>query len=425
MTKVLYQFTLLGLASSCLMSAAYANSDCGECEDDTVIFTQEPDFGNIACGATGLPDVQWTIKNIDTSPVQLGDIIIENFDDFPDTLVALLTPVAGDCALLPGDELAPGASCNIGAEINTTGIECTTPDDFFSLPTTGPVTRNLNIELLNAQRELNGPIDFAMTFTGSAEDFSVIGDNICGADDSADCDSSLMAQNAATIYLHQNAGTSVVDGHLTDEIFFVGDAQAYTTPGDVMQAADANLQAAYNNFLALSTYVLNMDPSALTTCNVLPADYFQGTNRMLTGGVYCINGSLPDDEPVGAPAVFDSVVTVYGKDPIVLIIDFTPPDLAIEAAPVLTFDGATFVFDEATEANPENIYWVVNGGVTMNTCGGCPISADDSADLAGTLMINGNFVVDADSGPGFIQGRILALKNQGDVTFTDNFTVTP
>ncbi|MGA2654750.1 MAG: hypothetical protein ABSF18_02075 [Gammaproteobacteria bacterium] len=412
MTKVLYQVTLLGLASSLLVTSAYANSDCEIC-DDEVEFVDSPHFSNIACGSNQR-DISWTLENFGTTPVEFGPISIdiESDDSFSDnlTLVELNTPASGDCGY-EGDPLAAGDTCLIQGTINPTSVDCDSPDDFISLPTTGVIDRLLEVVLYNDQREIDSPIEFDMTFTGSSEDFSLLGAAICSESDSINCDQYFSTADVGT-YVYQDVGVYVLDGYLTTDINTAGDAIIYPNSPVALPVTYAfdDATAAYNNFIALE--LLSNEASALTPCNTLPVDYFQNDPQIITGGVYCFDNSDP------MPVVVDETVTVYGSDPIVLIVD------NIDATPyALQFlNGSSFKFDETTNASPENIYWVVNGNVQVNTCSTCP--STDQVEVAGTLLINGDFSVPSNSGPAIIQGRVLAIGD-GDVTIGDYFTIQP
>lgn len=417
-----YNLTLLGCASSCLMSAAFANTI--QSGDEEVVFSIEPEVTNVACEA--LPRFYtYEVKNISArEDIEIEDFFIdidEDEDSFPDDdyiVQVIFTDTDGFCQ--NELELEPGDSCLIEVGVFPSAIDC--PEEHPVIED-GEIERKLVVHLdAGSQYELTSPIDIDVTILGTAEDYALLADDIfIGGDDFRIATDGMVqvAQNVGfiddlddedDIILLDHAqiieGLDAEDGYnATENLAAILDAtQAYLTLTNLAYDIED-----YN-----TSVVRMVDPDVPCAAPELLLNADQG-DMTINSSIYCVVDGHDNDY-----FVVDGEITLRGDEDslFVFVMPSNIPDPFSEPFTVADGDQIELEFAEGASfrlhtslgrVNPNNVFWV----------GADLIEADIDTSLVGTFLTMGVFEGDSadpdvEGSPASVKGRIIAIPNLND-----------
>lgn len=258
--------------SACLFGTAQANDNVG------LSFAQVPQISDMACFNTdpelkpNTREVTFVVRNNGNETMQLGNVNIQNHDQFADSLTTVLYDKADDCKTA----LAAGQTCNIRVEI--TPPQCPAhPTEGYLMPIEGEaLTRTLQVGSIDA------PINGNLTTLGAAAFFLLL---------------------SADGGIHNNEGTSQVDG-------IIGTTKR---KHGITGAIDSDGERIHD----MSTFMGELDLAhAYKTLRRMPCDELSGNlgtefdyrdehATYVTPGVYCPVG----DRGIGAD---EELATTYG-----------------------------------------------------------------------------------------------------------------
>jgi hypothetical protein len=382
--KNLYQLILLSGLSSCLVTTAQANESAGD-----GVYLKTPDFyRDVACGAAPRFIDLWLKNHTDDELDVVSMDLIPQLDDSGLDVLSIAPATWEDsCGYgLPDGssfKVAPHHSCKIVIEVDPSVTDVT--EDCYTTPTlipsamdattnvlTGVVDQILDISFRNYPGELSTEIYFDMTYLGSTNSFALVGDHICNDDDDA-C--AVVPKNLldGTIQVSQDVAVTGEGCHepdancLTDDIELNGN-RAYIDD-HVSEAAESDLGNGFWNLFNLSRSPFQVcdfvvDTSVATCvadafCNDLGNKVFSSDDASDGTLVVCFNGGSAN---TGLATFADN----NGGTQFIIILDFPvgeDPTNPIYDYALSIESGADFDLIGNPGANPDNIYWVVNGNI--------------------------------------------------------------
>ncbi len=462
MTKgISFKFALLGCVSSCLMSAAYANTS------NEGIVTLEllagEDIRGVTCGAddryytfqlTNGTDDDLTIRKIHVENNSGHDSPID-FHHF----VRNTTPVSGECQW-DGNVLDEGDDCLITVKVDADSLDCGS-----AIPVEAVFTGELEVEYSDAEfSEIEADITIPVTIVGSGDDVSLLGQNLCGTEYSqqGQCDIDSLSNLAATnVTVDQDLVATSETAYISSNIVSVN-GDKYRDDDIIAENAKSDVKAAFNNIMDLAIdgpFLADAQDSSVglgfsSNCRLLAYDWFNtpvdpmdlslgNVERTISGGgLYCFTtddgDTLPGCDDV-EPVVINTNVIVETTQPAIFVInpevcdprDGSLPDdfyalvIGEDGNNVANFNVDTDIGDPRVSAG--NLYFFVDGKAEMHapaaTSDTCDPTTDPDCDynLAGRYILEDYFEADAGDFPANIIGNIYSTR--GSVGLVEGYVV--
>lgn len=396
MKRSLYKLAILGCASTCLISAAYANTSTAIDTqlDDEVVFGPLPEISNIACDGD-VRTYQYTVTNQTDDPIFFFDIFIEidEDDSFPDNDDIVTIDDSDKSACEIGGVLEDGDSCTVTVVIDPTELDC--PNGFIE---DGEIERQLVLQFADGtQRELRAPIDTDVTILGAAQEFAILANDVVIGDEDGPWTAALNTQVSQDV------------GYATD----IFDEQDIVYHGDAMLVPPPENEPAFTDAYQAYTALKNATFTGNDNCDSSTLDI--SGNVMVNPGFYCLQDPYDNDY-----FVVDGVIKFNGdKDSLFVFVMPSNADNEEQDTIRLEFErGANFRLENENNrrVNPDNIFWV----------GADEIEFDTGVSAVGTFLTKGIVFFDVDTeaattsnpsypeGPAVITGRVLGLHGDCD-----------
>jgi hypothetical protein len=397
------------------MTAAYANTSA---HDDDVTFTLiDGEIAPVACGAHEPRYITLQLANNSDDILSIRNYEIDVEGPFRHFAKVEKPRSFQDCGYLGNQVLQEGQYCNYVIKFNPKHIPCGN-----KIPTTGEYDADFTVYVNDEDYDsFSFDLDTPITLLGSGDNIALLGEDLCGTDyDSSFCtdNSSLNANGSALVPVVVEQGIVA-----TSEFPYVSTniqlangqlPPTYEDDNPIAEAAASDTKAAYYN-------LLNLGFEGADICHTLPYDYFDtpdssnpGFNipRDINGGVYCM--AYPSNNACSEVATvrINTAVSVESASPAIFLVD--PDSCTGIPTPAPGFYAMTIgsdaIFTVDTDigdpnVNVENLIFVVEGAVSMDTptaiTPDCDptTTADCTYNLAGRFLVKDYFEVDAGSTP--------------------------
>lgn len=408
MTKNVSKYVILGGLAACVINVASADSNQYPPipGDEVVVFAQEPEVTNIACGALPRGYVYEVLNDSSREEIEIDtiDIIINADDEFQGNteLVTTFEPCApNDCLNCEEQlDLEPGESCFLGVLIDPEAIECPMNQGFIDH---AAIDRTLFLGLdAGAQKTLVSPIDIEATILGTSEEYALLGDLIELDEDVPppfNIAEDAPGINGGQTQVSQDVGygDAIFD---EDDIILHHGAQVYGGFEGNNFGAFADAAAAYE---ALQDIALT---GASLQCQTGVVDLSNTTE--VTPGVYCLAGNTDNDY-----FIVNGRITFRGNQDSLFVFvmpsQIDNPDLEDDVQLRVESHASYRLRTDNGEVNPGRIFWI----------GADVMAFDFGASMAGNFITKGlifadpapDFSTSSDPvGPAIITGRLLGLN---------------